>query len=174
MATWESYLQENSAQFLEQLLEFLRIPSISSQPEHKNDVQRAAEWVSVRLRKAGIEDVQILSTGGHPVVYGQWMHANDKPTILIYGHFDIQPVDPIELWSAPPFEPVVVSRVCAVRWSVMVTVAPASGPPLASVTLPSMPEVICCAATGVATVAAAVSETTLAARRYLIFMRGSP
>jgi acetylornithine deacetylase/succinyl-diaminopimelate desuccinylase-like protein len=107
MATWESYLQENSAQFLEQLLEFLRIPSISSQPEHKTDVQRAAEWVSVRLRKAGIEDVQVLSTGGHPVVYGQWMHANDKPTILIYGHFDTQPVDPIELWSAPPFEPVV-------------------------------------------------------------------
>jgi len=107
MASWESYLQENSVQFLEQLFEFLRIPSISSQPEHKNDVQRAAEWVSARLQQAGIEDVQILSTGGHPVVYGQWMHANGKPTILIYGHFDTQPVDPIELWSDPPFEPVV-------------------------------------------------------------------
>lgn len=107
MATWETYLQKNISQYLEELFEFLRIPSISSQPEHENDVKRAAEWVSARLQKAGIEDVQILSTGGHPVVYGQWMHADDKPTILIYGHFDTQPVDPIELWSDPPFEPVV-------------------------------------------------------------------
>ncbi|UCE54376.1 MAG: dipeptidase [Desulfobacterales bacterium] len=107
MVTWKTYLQKHCSQYLEELFEFLRIPSISSQPEHENDVERAAEWVSARLQKAGIEDVQILSTGGHPVVYGQWLHADDRPVILIYGHFDTQPVDPIELWSNPPFEPVV-------------------------------------------------------------------
>ncbi len=107
MASWENYLAENKQHYLEELLEFLRIPSISSLPEHKDDVQQAARWVSARLQQAGMEDVQVLETGGHPVVYGQWLHADGKPTILIYGHFDTQPVDPIELWSQPPFEPVV-------------------------------------------------------------------
>jgi acetylornithine deacetylase/succinyl-diaminopimelate desuccinylase-like protein len=107
MTDWREYLEENTPGYLEELMEFLRIPSISSLPEHAADVKRAAEWVAGRLRTAGIEDVQLLPTGGHPVVYGQWLHAADKPTIMIYGHFDTQPVDPLELWSHPPFEPVV-------------------------------------------------------------------
>src|SRR5690606_27810305 len=68
---------------------------------------RAAEWVAARLQTAGIEGVQILPTGGHPVVYGEWLHAPGKPTIMIYGHFDVQPVDPLHLWDSPPFEPVI-------------------------------------------------------------------
>jgi acetylornithine deacetylase/succinyl-diaminopimelate desuccinylase-like protein len=107
MGSWESYLREHKQQYLEELLEFLRIPSISSLPEHKEDVQQAAQWVSTRLQQAGMEDVQVLATGGHPVVFGQWLHADGKPTVLIYGHFDTQPVDPLDLWTDPPFEPVV-------------------------------------------------------------------
>jgi acetylornithine deacetylase/succinyl-diaminopimelate desuccinylase-like protein len=107
MASWKDYLQEHSSQYLKELFEFLRIPSISSLPEHEDDVKRAAQWVANRLQAAGIEGVHILPTGGHPVVYGEWLHASGKPTILIYGHFDTQPVDPFEFWSQPPFEPVI-------------------------------------------------------------------
>jgi acetylornithine deacetylase/succinyl-diaminopimelate desuccinylase-like protein len=107
MSQAETYLQTQQARYLDELLEFLRIPSISSLPDHAADVERAADWVAARLRAAGIENVQILPTGGHPVVYGDWLHAAGQPTILIYGHFDTQPVDPIALWTAPPFEPVV-------------------------------------------------------------------
>lgn len=103
----ESYLSEHQARYLDELLDFLRIPSISSLPEHAADVERAATWVADRLRAAGIEHVQTLPTGGHPVVYGDWLHAPGKPTILIYGHFDTQPVDPLDLWAAPPFAPVI-------------------------------------------------------------------
>jgi acetylornithine deacetylase/succinyl-diaminopimelate desuccinylase-like protein len=90
-----------------ELLDFLRIPSISSLSENAADVQRAAEWVAKRMTTAGIENTQILPTGGHPVVYGDWLHAPGKPTILIYGHFDTQPADPLNLWDSPPFEPVI-------------------------------------------------------------------
>jgi acetylornithine deacetylase/succinyl-diaminopimelate desuccinylase-like protein len=107
MVPWESYLGEQKSQHLEDLLDFLRIASISSLPEHAADVKRAGEWVAARLETAGIEEVKILPTGGHPVVYGEWLHAPGKPTIMIYGHFDTQPVDPIQLWNQPPFEPVV-------------------------------------------------------------------
>ena len=107
MATWQDYLESNWTNYLDELCEFLRIPSISSLPEHAADVRRAADWVAGRLEIAGIEDVQVLPTGGHPVVYGQWLHASGAPTVLIYGHFDVQPVDPIDLWSQPPFEPVI-------------------------------------------------------------------
>jgi acetylornithine deacetylase/succinyl-diaminopimelate desuccinylase-like protein len=107
MAAWKTYVEETTPDYLEDLLEFLRIPSISGLPEHAADVKRAAHWVAERLEAAGIEEVQILPTEGHPVVYGQWLHATDKPTIMIYGHFDIQPVDPLELWSRPPFDPVI-------------------------------------------------------------------
>jgi acetylornithine deacetylase/succinyl-diaminopimelate desuccinylase-like protein len=107
MATWKTYLEEHQDKFLQELLEFLRIPSVSSLPDHKEDVQRAAVWVADRLQASGIENVQVLPTGGHPVVYGDWLHAPGKPTILIYGHFDTQPVDPLELWTQPPFEPVI-------------------------------------------------------------------
>jgi len=107
MTNWKEYVEANTPRYLEELMAFLRIPSISSLPEHAADVNRAADWVAGRLKAAGIEAVQILPTDGHPVVYGQWLHASDKPTIMIYGHFDTQPVDPLELWTHPPFEPVV-------------------------------------------------------------------
>jgi len=105
MMAWKEYLADNESRYLDELCEFLRIPSISSLAEHAGDVRQAADWVAERLESAGAEAVQVLPTGGHPVVYGQWLHAPGGPTILIYGHFDIQPVDPIELWSHPPFEP---------------------------------------------------------------------
>jgi acetylornithine deacetylase/succinyl-diaminopimelate desuccinylase-like protein len=107
MTAWERYLNEHKDQFIDELLEFLRIPSISSLPAHQSHVQQAAAWVERRLRRAGIESVNILPTGGHPVVYGDWLHAQGKPTILIYGHFDTQPVDPLESWDNPPFEPII-------------------------------------------------------------------
>jgi len=107
MTTWESYLNENRDGFIGELLDFLRIPSISSLPDHAADVQRAAEWVAARIKAAGLESVRIMPTGGHPVVYGDWLHAPGKPTVLIYGHFDTQPVDPLDLWKHPPFEPVI-------------------------------------------------------------------
>lgn len=105
--TWQDYLKEHQSRFLEELLEFLTIPSISSLPEHKKDIEVAAKWVANRIESAGLENISILPTGGHPVVYGEWLNAKNKPTILVYGHFDTQPVDPIELWDSPPFEPVV-------------------------------------------------------------------
>ncbi|MDX1707590.1 MAG: M20/M25/M40 family metallo-hydrolase, partial [Desulfobacterales bacterium] len=107
MADWKSYLKKHQDRFVEELLAFLRIPSVSSLNEHKEDVAKAADWVANRLRNAGIQNVDVLPTGGHPVVYGDWLHAGDKPTVLIYGHFDTQPVDPLNLWSHPPFEPVI-------------------------------------------------------------------
>jgi acetylornithine deacetylase/succinyl-diaminopimelate desuccinylase-like protein len=107
MTLWETYLLEQKERFLDELLEFLRIPSISALPEHAGDVEQAARWVERRMKTAGIETVRIMPTGGHPVVYGDWLHAPGKPTILIYGHFDTQPADPLDLWDSPPFEPVI-------------------------------------------------------------------
>lgn len=105
MATWESYLDQHAAPFLDQLFDLLRIPSISALPEHRADVQRAADWMADRLRSAGVEHVEVLPTAGHPVVSGDYLHAPGKPTVLIYGHVDVQPVDPVGLWTTPPFEP---------------------------------------------------------------------
>lgn len=101
----KTYLQNERSRQLNELMDFLRIPSISSSTEHKPDMQRAAEWLAQSLRQAGIENVQILPTAGHPVVYGDWLHAPGKPTALIYGHYDVQPVDPLDAWETPPFEP---------------------------------------------------------------------
>ncbi len=80
-------------------------PAFRACPTHAADVAQAAEWVAERMRSAGIENVQIMQTGGHPVVYGDRLHAAGKPTVMIYGHFDTQPVDPLHLWKSPPFEP---------------------------------------------------------------------
>ena len=107
MSKWKTYLEEHESRFLNEMLDFLRIPSISALPEHAGHVQQAAEWVASRMQAAGIEEVRVMPTGGHPVVYGEWLGAPGKPTILVYGHFDTQPVDPLDLWSHPPFEPVV-------------------------------------------------------------------
>ena len=105
MSPWEEFLIEHRDQHLNELLDFLRIPSISSLSVHRSHVQEAAKWVEARMRAAGIESVRVMPTGGHPVVYGDWVHAPGQPTVLIYGHFDVQPVDPLELWDIPPFEP---------------------------------------------------------------------
>ena len=109
MSDYIKYLLKNNAQYVEELKEFISIPSISSLAEHHNDVNRAALWVKSRLFDAGLENVAVMETGGLPAVYGDWNHAgSDKPTILIYGHFDVQPVDPLNLWSSDPFMPVII------------------------------------------------------------------
>ena len=101
-----SYAQANQAAHLAELIEFLRIPSISTQPERAVDVAAAAEWMADAMRDAGIENVRVIKTARHPLIYGDWLHAgSEAPTVLIYGHYDVQPVDPLELWESPPFEP---------------------------------------------------------------------
>jgi acetylornithine deacetylase/succinyl-diaminopimelate desuccinylase-like protein len=100
-----AHLEASREERLESLKAFLRIPSISGLPEHAPDVRRAAEWLAATLRDAGVEHVEVAETGGHPVVYGDWLHAEGAPTILVYGHYDVQPVDPLDLWHSPPFEP---------------------------------------------------------------------
>jgi acetylornithine deacetylase/succinyl-diaminopimelate desuccinylase-like protein len=102
-----AHLAATRDQRLESLKEFLRIPSISTLPEHAPDVRRAAEWLAQTLRDGGVEHVEVAETGGHPVVYGDWLHADGAPTVIVYGHYDVQPVDPLDLWQRPPFEPVV-------------------------------------------------------------------
>lgn len=101
----QSYLKKNRNSQLKELFDFLSIPSISALPDHKEDVSRTANWVAEALKKIGMENVEIHATKGHPVVYGDWLHAEGKPTVLIYGHYDVQPVDPLDLWDSPPFEP---------------------------------------------------------------------
>lgn len=101
----ERYFQERRGEHLEELNTFLRIPSVSSLSEHKEDMLTAAQWLVKAFEKAGLENVKIDETGGHPLVYADWLHAEGKPTVLVYGHYDVQPVDPLHLWESPPFEP---------------------------------------------------------------------
>lgn len=102
------YAKKNRDRFLKELKEVLTIPSISTDPEHKADIQRAAEWMAGQLRSIGMKKVKVMPTRGHPVVYGEWLGAGKSaPTVMIYGHYDVQPVDPLELWKSPPFQPVV-------------------------------------------------------------------
>jgi acetylornithine deacetylase/succinyl-diaminopimelate desuccinylase-like protein len=104
----ESYLDSEKSRQLAELQEWLRIPSISTLSAHKKDVQSAAEWLVTNMRQAGLENVTLIQTDTQPMVYADWLHAgDDKPTVLIYGHFDVQPVDPLSLWETPPFEPTV-------------------------------------------------------------------
>ncbi|GMA51538.1 peptidase M20 [Alicyclobacillus contaminans] len=107
MADYDQYLREHRNQHLETLFTFLRFPSISTLPEHADDVRRCAEFLADQLRQLGFEHVSLMETPGHPVVYADWLHAPGKPTVLVYGHYDVQPVDPLELWDTPPFEPTV-------------------------------------------------------------------
>ncbi|KGP72641.1 peptidase M20 [Pontibacillus yanchengensis Y32] len=93
--------------YIEELKDFLKIPSISALSEHKQDVVSAAKWLEGSLQKIGMENIEIIETEGHPVVYADWLHAEGKPTVLIYGHYDVQPADPLDLWETPPFEPVI-------------------------------------------------------------------
>jgi acetylornithine deacetylase/succinyl-diaminopimelate desuccinylase-like protein len=101
-----SYAETNKERYVEELKEFLRFPSISTNPENRNDVRACAEYLCSKLEQIGMHNAKIYDTKGHPVVYAEWLDAgNDKPTVLIYGHYDVQPVDPVSLWTTPPFEP---------------------------------------------------------------------
>jgi acetylornithine deacetylase/succinyl-diaminopimelate desuccinylase-like protein len=100
-----AFARENHPRFLEELKSLLRIPSISTLPEHAGDCRKAAETLAAELKRIGMENVHLKETQGHPLVYADWLHAAQKPTVLIYGHYDVQPVDPIDEWHTPPFEP---------------------------------------------------------------------
>jgi acetylornithine deacetylase/succinyl-diaminopimelate desuccinylase-like protein len=99
------FARKNHPRFLNELKDLLRIPSISTLPEHKGDCRRAAEVLAAELKRIGIEHVRVIETEGHPLVYGDWLHAAVKPTALVYGHYDVQPTDPLDEWLSPPFEP---------------------------------------------------------------------
>ena len=103
----DDFVRTHEKRFLDELFEFLRIPSVSTLPEHKQDVARAAEFVAAKLEAAGLENVEVIRTSKHPLVYADWLHASGKPTVICYGHYDVQPPDPLDLWESPPFEPTV-------------------------------------------------------------------
>jgi acetylornithine deacetylase/succinyl-diaminopimelate desuccinylase-like protein len=103
MEPWQTYLQEQQSRFVEELRALVQIPSVSALPQHQPDIARAAVWMANRLSAAGLEHAQVMPTANHPVVYADWLHAPGKPTVLIYGHYDVQPADPFELWEHPPF-----------------------------------------------------------------------
>jgi acetylornithine deacetylase/succinyl-diaminopimelate desuccinylase-like protein len=100
-----AYAQQNQQRFLGELKDLLRIPSVSTLPEHKEDIRRAAQFVADEMKRIGLENVEIIATQGHPLVYCDWLHAAGKPTVLFYGHYDVQPPDPLDEWTTPPFEP---------------------------------------------------------------------
>lgn len=102
-----SHLKSNFNTYLEELKEYLRIKSISTLASHKSDMIRCADFVADKLQHAGMTRVEIFQTAGHPIVYGEWLGQPGKPTVLIYGHYDVQPVDPLDLWHSDPFEPVI-------------------------------------------------------------------
>jgi acetylornithine deacetylase/succinyl-diaminopimelate desuccinylase-like protein len=106
----EQFLVARADERLESYKALIRIPSISALPEHAADCRRAAEWIAADLDRIGLEHVEVAETGGHPVVYADWLRAAGAPTVLVYCHYDVQPVDPLELWTSPPFEPVVDGR----------------------------------------------------------------
>ncbi|HTD44966.1 MAG TPA: dipeptidase, partial [Bryobacteraceae bacterium] len=101
----DAFIEQNKSRLLDELKEFLRIPSVSTLPEHAGDVQRAARFVADSLKAVGLEHVEIIPTAKHPLVYADWLHAPGKPTVLCYGHYDVQPPDPLEEWISPPFDP---------------------------------------------------------------------
>jgi acetylornithine deacetylase/succinyl-diaminopimelate desuccinylase-like protein len=94
----------NRDRYIEELKQYLAIPSISALPQHAGDVRRCAEWTADEMRRIGLQTVRVEETPGHPAVYGEWLGAENAPTILLYGHYDVQPVDPVNLWTSPPFE----------------------------------------------------------------------
>jgi acetylornithine deacetylase/succinyl-diaminopimelate desuccinylase-like protein len=107
-ADLEAFLDAGRTRRIERWQAFVRIPSVSTQPEHADDCRRAATWLADDLSTAGLEHVAVEETGGHPIVYGDWLHAAGAPTVIAYGHYDVQPADPIDLWETPPFEPVLL------------------------------------------------------------------
>ncbi|MEO2077861.1 MAG: dipeptidase [Bacillus sp. (in: firmicutes)] len=107
MSQLSELVSSEHTQNVEELKELLRIPSISSLSEHKEDIQKAASWIAKKLESIGMEHVEIIQTKGHPIVYADWLHQENAPTVLVYGHYDVQPVDPVHLWETPPFEPTI-------------------------------------------------------------------
>src|SRR5438046_1717993 len=115
----EPFVAAERARIVALLLDYLRIPSISAQADHAADVRRSAEFTAELLRSAGLEHVTLLETEGAPTVYGDWLHAGPgAPTVLVYGHHDVQPVDPLPEWRSPPFEPVIVHGECLARGAI--------------------------------------------------------
>src|SRR5689334_23344061 len=100
---WKEYQEKNKDRFLNELLELLRIPSVSARSEHKDDMVKCAEAVKAKLLAAGADKADIHSTNGHPIVYGEKITDPSKPVVLVYGHYDVQPADPLELWHSGPF-----------------------------------------------------------------------
>jgi acetylornithine deacetylase/succinyl-diaminopimelate desuccinylase-like protein len=109
MNAWKDYLEKNKDRFLEELLELLRIPSVSARTENKSDMVKCAEAVKQRMLEAGADHAEIIPTDGHPIVYGEKIIDPAKPTVLVYGHYDVQPADPLDLWKSGPFEPVITN-----------------------------------------------------------------
>ncbi len=107
METWKEYQEKNKDRFLNEMMELLRIPSVSAKSEHKKDMQQCAEAVKASLLASGADKAEIMQTDGFPVVYGEKIIDNAKPTVLVYGHYDVQPAEPLELWHSGPFEPVI-------------------------------------------------------------------
>jgi acetylornithine deacetylase/succinyl-diaminopimelate desuccinylase-like protein len=102
-----TYARSHRSRFLADLMDFVRFPSVSVQPKHAEDVKRCAAWLGNHLKKVGLERVKVMPTQRHPVVYAEWLHAPDLPTLLIYGHYDVQPPDPLAEWTSPPFHPTI-------------------------------------------------------------------
>src|SRR5271156_5594762 len=105
MPTAVEFARGEYPRFVDELKALLRIPSVSTDPEHKGDVRRAAEVLAAELGRIGMENARLIETAGHPLVYADWLHAPGKPTALLYGHYDVQPPDPLDEWLSPPFEP---------------------------------------------------------------------
>ena len=103
----KSYIDSNKQRFLNELFDLLRIPSVSADSKHKSDVRKAAEFIAERFKETGVDAVEICETKGHPIIYAEKIIDPSKPTVLVYGHYDVQPPDPLELWTSPPFEPVI-------------------------------------------------------------------
>ena len=101
------YASQHKAKFLNDMAALVAIPSVSTDPTNADDVKQAATWVANQLKALGMDKVSVIPTDMHPIVYGEWLGAPGKPTVLIYGHYDVQPVDPVELWESPPFQPTV-------------------------------------------------------------------
>jgi acetylornithine deacetylase/succinyl-diaminopimelate desuccinylase-like protein len=114
-AATDAFVQQHRDRLLSELKDFIRIPSISTSPENKPDIERAAAFVADSLRNTGLENVEIIPTAKHPLVYADWLHASGKPTVLCYGHYDVQPADPLDLWISPACEPAISTR--AGRWT---------------------------------------------------------
>jgi len=117
MKNTQAFISANQDRFLAELLDFLRIPSISADPAYAGSVRKAAEWLAAKLQDAGLDKVRLEETAGFPIVYGEKMVDPSAPTILVYGHYDVQPADPLDLWDSPPFEPVIKNDVIYARGS---------------------------------------------------------